>query len=227
MYKLGILGGMGPEATALFLSRIIAHTRAAADDEHVPCVVLNNTLIPDRTAALLGEGESPVEALQADIDTLVALGVEVIATPCNTAHAFLDKLKLPEHVTFVNMVEKTLETAGKQRALCVLGTTGLNRVGVYEAAAEDACFVALNSEEQAATMEAILLVKAGRHEEARERLFAAAASVRARRADVLFLLSCTELSVLRAEFEASYDCLDALEVLARESVRACDYPVVE
>ncbi len=226
MYKLGILGGMGPEATALFLSRVVAHTKADTDEEHIPSVVLNNTLIPDRTAALLGCGESPVDALQADIDTLAALGVEVIATPCNTAHAFLSELSFPEHVTFVNMVEETLRAAGKDRPLCVLGTTGLNRVGVYEAASDGHRFIPLTETEQAATMDAITLVKASRHKEAEERLFAAAESVFARERDVLFLLSCTELSVLREAFEAHFAALDALEILAERTVCACDYPTV-
>ena len=225
MYKLGILGGMGPEATALFLSRVIAHTRAAADDEHIPSIVLNNTLVPDRTAALLGEGESPVPALQQDIDTLAALGVEVIATPCNTAHAFLSELVFPPHVTFVNLVENTLSAAGGDTPLCVLGSTGLNRVRVYENAADGHRFVPLTEDEQKNAMDAITLVKAGRHEEARARLLAAAESVKAREENVLFLLSCTELSVLREEFEASFASLDALEVLARECVLACDYPL--
>lgn len=225
MYKLGILGGMGPEATALFLSRVIAHTRASADDEHIPAVVLNNTLIPDRTAALLGCGESPVSALQEDVDTLVALGVEVIATPCNTAHAFLSELVFPAHVTFVNMVEKTLEEAGCEKTLCVLGTTGLNRVRVYESAARGHRFVSLTDAEQQNAMDAITLVKAGKHADAKKCLFAAAESVRAREENVLFLLSCTELSVLREDFEKAFASLDALEVLARESVKACDYPL--
>ncbi len=225
MYKLGILGGMGPEATALFLSRVIAHTHADSDDEHIPSIVLNNTLVPDRTAALLGCGESPVRALQKDIDTLVALGVEVIATPCNTAHAFLSELVFPAHVTFVNMVEKTLAAAGTERTLCVLGTTGLNRVKVYESAANGHTFLPLTEAEQRSAMDAITLVKAGRHAEAKKALFAAAKSVKAREENVLFLLSCTELSVLREEFEKAFDSLDALEVLARESVAACDYPL--
>lgn len=225
MYKLGILGGMGPEATALFLSRVIAHTRAESDAEHIPAVVLNNTLIPDRTAALLGEGESPVSSLQEDIDTLVALGVEVLATPCNTAHAFLEELSVPEHVTFVNMVEETLSEAGTERPLAVLGTTGLNRVGVYEKAGEGHTFVPLSTGEQKDAMDAILYVKAGRHADALDSLLSAAECIKNRVENVRFLLSCTELSVLREAFEQEYDCLDALEVLARATVAACDYPL--
>ncbi|MBR6530280.1 MAG: amino acid racemase [Clostridia bacterium] len=224
MYKLGILGGMGPEATALFLERVLANTRADADDEHIPSVVLNNTLIPDRTAALLGEGECPVAALQEDIDTLAALGVEVIATPCNTAHAFLDRLVFPGHVTFVNMVAETLKVAGEEKLLAVLGTTGLNRVGVYERMGLHNRFLPLTDEEQTLTMDAITLVKAARHAEAQEKLLASARLIRKREPDVLFLLSCTELSVIRAAFEKEFSCIDALEVLARKTVEACDYP---
>lgn len=232
MYKLGILGGMGPEATALFLARVIAHTRASGDAQHIPCVVLNNTKIPDRTRALLGEGESPVPALQRDIDTLVSLGVQVLASPCNTAHAFLSSLRLPEGVTFVNMVEKTLAASPAGARLCVLGTSGLGRARVYERAAEnDARFVSLTEKEQALVMDAITAVKAEAldHSRALSLLFQAMECVKTREKDVLFLLSCTELSVLRRETECRFGAsavLDALEVLAHETVKACGYEPV-
>lgn len=221
MYQLGILGGMGPEAGALFLQRVIENPRADADRDHIPAVLLNDTAVPDRTAALLGTGPSPLPALQAGIDTLASLGVTVIASPCNTAHAFFDKLTLPAGVTLLNMVKETLAAARGTRQLCVLGTDGLCRARVYEAQADKTTeFTPLLPEEQAAVMRAINLVKAGAHEPARALLLGTVQSVR-RRADPLFLLACTELSVLHCREALPFDLLDALEVLAQKTVLAC------
>lgn len=228
MHKLGILGGMGPEATALFFERVIANTRAEGDEGHIPSVILNDTLIPDRTRALLGEGPSPVGALQKDVDTLARLGVTVLATPCNTAHAFLEELSIPEGMQFVNMVTATLDACSADLPLCVLGTTGLAKAGVYERFDRALHrFIPLTDAEQDDVMQAILLVKASRHAEALSRLVRAAKSVNARVTDAFFLLSCTELSVLREEFGNQFSYLDALEVLARECVKACGYPIKE
>lgn len=227
MYQLGVLGGMGPAATALFFSRVVANTAADGDEGHIPSIVLNDTLVPDRTAALLGQGEDPVCALQADVDRLLSLGVSVIATPCNTAHAFLERLDFGS-ARFVNMVEETLALSrARGQRLCILGTSGLARARVYErAAGEGVEFVTLSAAEQEQTMQAINLVKASRYAKAEEALFSVAEAVSAREESVLFVLACTELSVLREAFSARYENhLDALEVLARRTVEACGYEV--
>lgn len=225
MYKLGILGGMGPESTALFFKRVVEFTRAFTDQEHIPSVILNATRIPDRTDALLNRGPSPLEDLQKGIDDLCALGVKVIASPCNTAHAFFDRLYVPETVKLLNMVRLTLDATKQEDTLCVLGTTGLNRVGVYETCAgKPRRFIKLADDEQDGVMGAITAVKAGEHEKALRLLFAATDSLCARtEKPPLFLLSCTELSVLQDRIENRFAFTDALDILARAAVTACGY----
>lgn len=224
MYQLGVLGGMGPESTALFFKRVVEFTRAGGDQEHIPSVILNATKIPDRTDALLQKGPSPLADLQKGIDDLCALGVSVIASPCNTAHAFFDRLNVPSGVELLNMVRLTLDAAGTEYPLCVLGTTGLNRVGVYERTDRAAHrFTNLADPEQTLVMDAITAVKAGEHENAAEYLFAAVDSIRSKTPDALFLLSCTELSVLQDRIRDRFPFLDALDVLARAAVLACGY----
>ena len=85
--RIGILGGMGPEATVLLMSRIIARTPAADDRDHVPLFVDNNTQVPSRIAALIeGTGEDPGPVLADMARRLEANGAEALAMPCNTAH---------------------------------------------------------------------------------------------------------------------------------------------
>ena len=90
---LGILGGMGPAATADLYAKIVALTDASSDGEHIRTIIDSNVNIPDRTAAILAGGENPLEEMEAALGNLVCSGAEVIIIPCNTAHYFLPALK--------------------------------------------------------------------------------------------------------------------------------------
>jgi len=85
---IGILGGMGPEATARLFERIIALTSATHDQEHLPVLICNLPQIPDRTAAIRGQGESPVPLASKGLQILAANGADFIAIPCNSIHHF-------------------------------------------------------------------------------------------------------------------------------------------
>ena len=90
---LGILGGMGPAATADLYAKIVALTDASSDGEHIRTIIDSNVNIPDRTAAILMGGTSPLEEMEAALDNLVCSGAEVIIIPCNTAHYFLPAIE--------------------------------------------------------------------------------------------------------------------------------------
>ena len=90
---LGILGGMGPAATADLYAKIVALTDASSDGDHIRTIIDSNVNIPDRTAAILMGGTSPLEEMEAALDNLICSGAEVIIIPCNTAHYFLPALK--------------------------------------------------------------------------------------------------------------------------------------
>ena len=89
---LGVLGGMGPLATADFFAKLVAATSANADSDHVPVLILSEPRIPPRPPAIMGRGESPLPALLARRDQLLAAGATFLAIPCNTAHFWCDQL---------------------------------------------------------------------------------------------------------------------------------------
>ena len=95
-YRLGILGGMGPQATNTFYQFIIERTDAQTDQEHVDALILSDSQMPDRTAAILSGGaarEAVLQRLTADARLLEQAGCTVIAVPCNTSHFFLDQVQ--------------------------------------------------------------------------------------------------------------------------------------
>ena len=110
MKTLGIIGGMGPAATADFLAKIVAHTAAIKDDDHVPCVVINDPRIPDRTDAFLEGREAEVlGALTARLQRLEDAGVDGVAIPCNSAHHWADALQARARAPLLHIADASLK----------------------------------------------------------------------------------------------------------------------
>ena len=107
MKTIGIIGGMGPMATVDLMQKIIQATDAHEDQEHIHILVDNNTDIPDRTAAILGQGPSPLPELLKSAERLTTQGADFLIMGCNTAHYFLP-LMLPElKIPVISMIEAT------------------------------------------------------------------------------------------------------------------------
>ena len=105
--KLGILGGMGPLATAYLFKMIVTLTEASSDQEHLHIVIDNNTSIPDRTSYIMGQGEDPRKYLIESAKGLEKMGAEFWIMPCNTAHFFYDDMVKEIDITLLNIVDET------------------------------------------------------------------------------------------------------------------------
>ena len=86
---IGILGGMGPLATADLFEKITLLTKAETDRDHIRVYIDSNTNIPDRTAAILNGGADPVPEMADALKHLEQCGADCVIMPCNTAHYFL------------------------------------------------------------------------------------------------------------------------------------------
>ena len=163
---IGIIGGMGPLATADLFQKIIRHTDARCDQEHLHILIDNNTAIPDRTAALLHGGADPFPEMCRSAKFLEAGGADCLIMPCNTAHFYHRRLQEQLRIPLLHMVELTCQTLSRQgiRRAALLATSGTIETGVYQRAAS-ACQVELlvpDAEGQAAVMDMIYQgVKAG------------------------------------------------------------------
>jgi aspartate racemase len=111
---IGILGGMGPEATAYFFNLIIKSTDAAKDQEHIPILIWNNPKIPPRTEAILYGGPSPLPLLVEGVKILEKGGAGLIVMPCITAHYFARQIARRAKVPFVNLLDESLRYAKKR-----------------------------------------------------------------------------------------------------------------
>ena len=223
MEKLGIIGGMGPAATARLLSRIVELTAADRDQDHLDVTVLNRPSVPDRTAFLLGRPDAPsfVPALVDMARDLEALGCTVLAMPCNTAHARAEEVR--ERLARARIVDMPRETAAFLHDLgCtnvgVLATDGTLAARVYQDAL---------AEEGLAVMGIIYDgVKAGRPVP-QEDVLGMLDAVAAAGCDGV-VLGCTELSVLSTPARhRGAPVVDALDVLAWRCVQECGAPACD
>lgn len=228
MEKLGIIGGLGPAATARLFAQIVAYTDAQRDQDHLDITILNRPSIPDRTAYLLGKpgAASFVEPMQQAALELEAAGCAVLATPCNTAHARLAAIAAPlGHARFVSMPAETARFAAKLgcRRVGILATDGALSAGVYQ----DACAAAgIEAAVPASDVQADVMriiyddVKAGRPADPVRVASVCDAMIDAG-CDGL-VLGCTELSLLGLPRRVrGVPVVDALDVLAWRCVGEC------
>lgn len=220
---IGIIGGMGPLATVDLFEKIVRHTRAASDQEHLRVVIDSNTAIPDRTAALLRGGEGPVPELTATARRLEAMGAQVLIMPCNTAHNYYDQVAASVSVPVLHMVRLTAQALvdrGVKRA-GLLATDGTVQTGIYQRSFEGTGVELMTPDEagQSAVMEMIYRgVKAG------NMAFDAAPARRAmealleRGAEVL-ILGCTELPLAVKLYGIGLPVVDPTLELALAAIR--------
>lgn len=225
--RLGVLGGMGPQATELFYRRVVEFTAADKDQEHIETLLLSDTKMPDRTAAILSGNTAPVyDRLLADARFLESWGAACIAIPCNTSHTFVPQLQEELKVPIVNMISETaatLKALGAKR-VGVLATDGTIQMGLYHAACEKAGVEAVSPppEAQKLVMSVIYDEVKGGRPVSRDKLSAIDAALVELGCDH-GVLACTELSVCEGWNALRCKYLDALDVLARRCVELCGY----
>lgn len=229
---VGILGGLGPLAGATFLRVLTLLTPAASDQEQLDAVLLSHSTTPDRTARIRDDSApDPAPVLLADAQRLEALGVDLIAVPCNSAHPFLRGMADQVAVPMVDIVDLTAQAAvehvrtrglGDQPKIGVLATDGTRAAGLYRDALRrlGAEPVDTTDAEQREVMRIIYdQVKAGQSTDlsALEHL----TSAMVERGCAAVVLGCTELSVAYDEHQLHRDprLVDSVASLARETLR--------
>lgn len=232
MYKfdLGIIGGMGSEATVELYNRIISRTKHESDQEHMMICVLNYSKIPDRTKCIINGEESPVPYINEAIKNLEQLKTKYFIIPCNTAHYFESEFEYND-IKFINMIEETLEVLKKNyqnKKICILATHGTINSRVYHnnKNAETLDFIYLNSVEQNAIMKVITDTKSDEDKELiTKNLLGVIDCVKRREKDVVFVLACTELSLYLEETRKNATVVDAMDCLVNKTIISCGYEI--
>lgn len=230
---IGILGGMGPLATADLLIKIVTMTKADCDNEHIRVFVDDNSAIPDRTAAILHGGPDPMPEMLSALRNLEKCGADCLLMPCNTAHYYLSRLQQETSIPFLNVLTVTAARCkelfpGKTAA--ILATTGALATGLYQDAldAEGVSFLVPDEGEQAKLMHLIYdLVKASLPLHPEGHLWQEVLDGLRQRGADYFILGCTELPIVASTLELEGPFIDPTAELARAAILYCGYEVKE
>ena len=229
MKTLGIIGGLGPMATACLLELLVNMTDAARDQDHLNAIVYHQPSIPDRTAYILGKSPAdPLPPMRALAEKLDGQGVGCIIIPCNTAHYFYEDISRGLKAAFPHIIRETaayLKRAGV-KAAGVMATDGTIGSGLYqrEFAAQGIQAVTPSPQAQKLVMSLIYDdIKAGRDGDP-EKFAAIHRDLEAQGCDC-GVLACTELSVFADKHHLPPFYTDAMAVLAERAVQACHRPL--
>lgn len=222
---VGIIGGMGPEATVDFMHRLIAATPARDDKDHLHVLADNNPKIPSRIAALIeGTGEDPTPVLCRMAQGLESQGADFLVIPCNTAHHYLPAIARSVRIPVLDMVElsvKKLLAAGTGlRRIGMLASPAVRLVGLYSERMEGAGLQALypRAAEEDALLAVIKAVKAGQFSDRHRKDYAKIAKSLGEAGAEAFLIACTELSVIGPPDGVTAPVIDTLDVLVQATI---------
>lgn len=221
--KIGIIGGMGPMATCDLMQKIILQTEATIDQEHVHILVDCNTNIPDRTAAIIGDGESPLPEMIKSASRLQAMGAQALVVACNTAHYFLQDLEKSVEIPIISILQEVgrhLRQCG-YLSVAVLGTYGTIRSGVYGNVLTKmgiACTYPTEDDQQLIMSLIYDYVKAGKDYPHPKLIYAMVNRLKAQDIQAL-VLGCTELPILFAKLDTVLPVVDPTDILARAVIR--------
>ena len=225
MKRLGILGGMGPAASAEFVNRLIAQTPASCDQEHIPFVLWNNPQVPDRSTSLRNEDDRPLPFLLQGIQVLKAVGCDLVVIPCNTAHFWYDdmiKLKVPI-VHIVDSVADALRDAGVENGtIGVMGTQATVELGLYQQKLNESgwdCIVPTKEEMDTLVQPAIDMIKGGKILESQLSIIKVIHSLIDRGAQAV-VLGCTELPLaIKIASEKGVPIINSIDSLVKSAIK--------
>ncbi|WPB87539.1 cysteate racemase [Sediminicoccus rosea] len=222
MRMLGVLGGMGPLASAEFMKALTLETPAERDQDHVPAILWSDPRVPDRTAARKHGGEDPLPWLLRGIRGLEAAGCGAIAIPCNTAHGWFAEMQAATSLPILHIVDAAAADLRRQGVtsgrIGLMGTTATLDMRLYQERLGIECITPGDALMQSHVMPAVGLVKANRVAEAYAPLAEVARRLRAEGADAV-VLGCTEIPLGVAAGPAlEFPVVDTVAALARAAI---------
>ncbi|MDX1709454.1 MAG: amino acid racemase [Desulfobacterales bacterium] len=224
---IGILGGMGPEATLECFAQIIKSTPASTDQQHLRVVIDSNPKVPDRTAAITGKGPSPVPALVDGCRALQAAGADFIIMPCVSAHFYLAEIRQHIKLPVLSIYDAVADAISSDhpdiKTVGLLGTTGTISGGLFQKrlAADNCKTIVPDDLQQAKVMAAIYDIKNSVTPRSRQHissdLAAVAVSLVSGGAQAI-IAGCTEIPLALKQEHVPVIYFDVLTILARAAI---------
>lgn len=224
---VGVIGGMGPEATAEFFRKLVAATPAKDDADHVHVLIDNNPRVPSRIKALIEKtGEDPAPVLSAMAQGLERAGADFLVIPCNTAHHYLPGIVRAVSIPVLDMVAlsaaKLAAHEPRPKKIGMLASPAVRLVGLYDRRLREKEFDAIfpDARNEDRILRIIRAVKANKMDAALRTDYAAVIEALAKKGADALLVACTELSVLGLPENTQLPAVDALDALVAATLEA-------
>ena len=229
MKRLGILGGMGPAASAEYITRLIQQTPATCDQEHIPFVLWSNPQIPDRSTSMRAGDSKPLRYLIEGILALRYSQCDLIVIPCNTAHFWFDEL-IKHDVPIIHIVDSVasaLRGVNVTGTVGVMGTQGTIEFGLYQKHLGKLgwdCIVPTTEEMDTLVQPAIDLIKSGHLDQAHDMFMLVVDSLITRGAQAV-VLGCTEIPLaVREESRNGTPLINSIDSLVKVAINEFNRP---
>lgn len=221
---VGVIGGMGPDATIDFMARVLQQTPGDTDQDHVRMLVEHNPRIPNRQLAMRGEGENPGPVIATMAARLETAGADFLVMPCNLAHAWQSDIQAASTIPFVSIIDVTVKSAldrsDEDSAVGLLTTPGCFAAGLYQQALADAgrTVITQTPDELQAAMSLVEKIKRGdKSSDVASGLRTLADKLIGRGSRVL-IAACTEFPLVLDESMFDVAFVSSTDELARKTV---------
>jgi aspartate racemase len=223
---IGIIGGMGPEATVDVFSKIVAATPSRKDQDHLRIIIDNNPKVPSRFKFIMGEGENPLPCLLDTARKLEQYGADVLLIACNAAHYFYDDIRKNVRCQLLHIAEEVrLHVESMEKKTHVLGLMASGstvKAGIYQRtfARSRIRLVLPSSQAQETLSKVIYDFKQKQRMDELGLVLMDVVEPLVRKGAQAIVLGCTELPLILRNFEGPIPFIDANQVLAAAAVRA-------
>lgn len=224
---VGIMGGLGPEATADFFARLIAQTPATTDQDHLHILVDNNPGIPNRHLAIRGETPSVGPDLVTMARRLETAGADFLVMVCNTAHAWTDEIRAGVSVPFVSFIEEVCDHIAETREPCrvgIMAADGCMEAGLYQDALSSRGFepVCWDEDRLKRFMTLVFRIKAGERDDDMSvemgTEMAGLAENLASQGAGLIIGGCTEIPLVLSEEDVRVPLISSTDLLVKRTI---------
>jgi aspartate racemase len=228
MKKIGIVGGVGPEASNAFCEMLIKNKSVKNDQDHIPFIHFSNPQIPDRTDYIIGKGENPTQEIINTCQVLENAGADFLVIPCNTAHYFLREIQENITIPIVDMTKVLVKKIAKEeppiKKIGILATTGSIKAQIYQNYFKKVgveTILPSEKDQEEIVMDAIYGqkgIKAGNKTSSKIKLMIAAQDLINRGAEAL-VLGCTEIPLVLEQKDFDVKLYDPMDIASKEIIK--------
>ena len=221
---IGVIGGMGPDATIDFFSKVVAKTKATTDQEHLHIIINNNPKVPDRQKSIAGSGASSIPELQKSAIALEKAGADFLVMTCNTAHYYVNEIIKVINIPFISILDASVDASLKRnpklKRIGLLAANGTIKTKVYENNYKTAGVNSIvpNEEEQARVMDIIYQVKAKQVTPELKQEIKLLANRLIDRGAEMILGGCTEIPLILEDGDISVPLINSTDALVDASI---------